>query len=56
MFFNLKVDRTEWDVGRNGEWSERGGTKGTGGREREGKPRVEDRKQSSAARLTTERL
>lgn len=40
MFFNLKVDRTEWDVGRNGEWSERGGTKGTGGREREGKPLV----------------
>lgn len=50
MFFNLKVDRTEWDVGRKEE----------GQREREEEKergnRVEDRKQSSAARLTTERL
>lgn len=65
VFFNLKLDRTEEDDGRKGKWGKKRGEKKETGRRRKrkipregkrGKNRVVDPRQSSAARLTTERL
>lgn len=64
VFFNLKLDRMEEDDGRKGKWREKARKKETGRRRKRkipregkrGKNRVVDPRQSSAARLTTERL